>query len=205
MSNAERDARLAAKGIKSSAMIRAEKKAEADAKRAKKLAEEDIPILTPATEHGNARFEVTIHGFRSASVNQLLAMHWGSRGKFKLKQEAVYAQALHKAGVTGAIGRRHLRIIVQLGKGQRPYDDDNPWKIPKDALSQCGAIVDDNKKWVEHPNAVEYSDVRGEVPSTTVILQDIEEYIWVAPKLAKKPKPRKKGQAEIPFPETHDA
>lgn len=201
MDKAERDARLAKLGFKSTAVIRAEKKAAQDAKRAKKAADEYIPELEPATEHGNARFEVTIHGFRSASVNQLLAMHWAARGKFKLRQEAVYAQALKAAGVTGAIGRRRVEIIVTLGKGQRRYDDDNPWKIPKDALRACKAIVDDTQKWVDHPEKVQYSRVREAEPSTTVILYDIEPEDWVAPKLAKKPKRRKKDEARPLLPE----
>lgn len=170
--------------------IRTKKIAAADRKAKAKAKEEslDIPKLEPATEHGNARYEVLIPGFRSASVNQLLSMHWGSRGTFKMQQMAIYAKALKAAGVSGAIGRRRVELIVTLGKGQRRYDDDNPWKIPKDALKQCHAIVDDTQKWVDHPEKVQYSDIREEEPSTLVILYDIEAEQWVAPKRARKPR-----------------
>jgi hypothetical protein len=176
-------------GIRTKKMAADDREAKAKAKKESL----DIPKLEPATEHGNARFEVLIPAFRSASVNQLLSMHWGSRGTFKMQQMAVYAKALKAAGVTGAIGRRRLEIIVTLGKGQRRYDDDNPWKIPKDAMKQCGAIVDDTQKWVDHPEKVQYSGIREDEPSTLVILYDIEAEQWVAPKTVKKPKEKKKN------------
>lgn len=176
-------------GIRTKKTAAAERKARLQAKKESM----EIPELEPATEHGNARFDVTIRGFRSASVNQLLAMHWGSRGTFKKQQMAVYAKALKAAGVTAAIGRRRLEIIVTLGPRMKRYDDDNPWKIPKDALRACHAIVDDTQKWVDHPEKVQYSDIRENEASTRVILYDIEAEQWVAPKPVKKPKEKKKN------------
>lgn len=184
----DREARLAAMGIKTKAMVDAEKAAAKKARRDKKLADAAILTLDPATSHGWARFEVTIPNFRPTSLSTLMHIFWRKAAKIKDQEKARISQALKAAGVTGAIGRRRLHMIIQLGPRQRMFDDDNPWKGLKDALKTCGAIKEDTRFGVQHSMEPEYHPIRGDVPSTTIILEDIEPLVWVSPKRAKKGK-----------------
>lgn len=191
----ERERMLEAMGIRSKAMIDAERKALKEFKADKRRREAEIVLLPKAVEHGAARFEVTMPNFRPQSLSTLMHIHFRKAAKLKDREKAVISQALAKAGVTGAIGRRRLHMIIQLGPRQRMFDDDNPWKGLKDALKTCGAIFADTRFGVQHSMEPEYSPIRGEVPSTTIILEDIEALEWVSPKPAKKPR-KGKGDAK---------
>lgn len=127
-------------------------------------------VLDPAGAHGGARFEVAIPGFHPTRLNVLKGCHWGKAGRMKRSDAEVIGGTLKKAGVTGAIGRRRMGLVIVLGPGQRGGDPDAYDKSARDALKRCGALKDDNRQWLEPlPTRYERSSTR----STRIILEDI--------------------------------
>jgi Holliday junction resolvase RusA-like endonuclease len=55
----------------------------------------------------------------------------------------------HAWSGTKATGKRRVTITIILGPRQRGADPDAYFKAVGDALVDCGALVDDSRKWVE--------------------------------------------------------
>lgn len=127
-------------------------------------------VLDRATSHGGARFEVTIHGFHPTRLNVLKSAHWAKSGRLKYSDAEIIGGELRRAGVTGAIGKRRLCLVIVLGPGRRAPDPDAHFKSALDGLVRCGALKDDNRKWLDlMPTRYE----RQSSPSTRIIIEDI--------------------------------
>jgi hypothetical protein len=108
--------------------------------------------LRPATEHGSARFVITLADFRPVLTNQLLSVHWARRSKLKRSDAEIIGQACWAAGVTRAAGKRRVSATLLVPKGGRRPDPDSPQKSLLDALAArhgCGALRDDGPAWCE--------------------------------------------------------
>jgi len=66
----------------------------------------------------------------------------------KLDREMVCAYAW-QAKIPRATGKRRVSLHVTLGKGQKEFDADAPWKSLHDAMKHAGLIVDDSAQYVE--------------------------------------------------------
>lgn len=128
-------------------------------------------ILDPARTHGHARFEVTIRGFHPTRLNVLKSAHWGTASKLKRSDAEIIGGELKRAGVTGAIGKRRMGLVIVLGPGQRGGDPDAYDKSARDGLKRCGALKDDNRQWLE-PLATRY-ERQSSGPSTRIIIEDV--------------------------------
>lgn len=110
---------------------------------------------------------ITIPNWRPNLLNELLAVHWSKAAKRKKASGNIvrcYTAHLPKATV-----KRRVKLHVVLGKGQRQFDVDAPWKDLLDALVKAGMLVDDSPKWAEIV-PVEFS--RGDM-AAVITLEDL--------------------------------
>lgn len=113
---------------------------------------------------------LVIPNWHPASVNQLLKVHWRRRKSLKdvdVQMVGVYAR---QERVPRAAGKRKIRVIITLGRGQRACDPDNYMKCLLDALKRSGLIKDDNRQWLEC-EPMEFN--RANEKATTIILEDM--------------------------------
>lgn len=91
---------------------------------------------------------VRIDGWHPAKLNELLAVHWAKRGRWKLADAMRLKVACRK--VPKATGKRQLRLTWILGpRNKVKPDQDNLWKSLNDGLVQCGMLVDDSPAYLE--------------------------------------------------------
>ena len=110
---------------------------------------------------------ITIPNWRPNLLNELMNCHWAKAAKLKRASRNLigcYTAHLPKATV-----KRRLTLHVVLGKGQRKFDIDAPWKDLLDALVHAGMLKDDSEAWAE---LVPLKFSRGEMASI-IILEDM--------------------------------
>lgn len=113
---------------------------------------------------------LSIPGWLPATTNQLLTRHWSNAGKLKRKDREIVATAAFVHGARKAEGKRRVRVLIVLPKGQRACDPDAPAKSLLDSLVACGLLRNDSHAWVELC-PVEFA--RGERLVTFVTLEDL--------------------------------
>lgn len=140
------------------------------ARRGKKRAIEPLPahcLLSPGP--GPGRYEVKVRGWQPTRLNVLKGCHWAKAGRMKRADAEVIGGELRRAGVSAAIGKRRVGLVIVLGPGQRGGDGDAYWKSALDGLKRCGALKDDNRQWCELL-AIQYE--RQSEMGTRIILED---------------------------------
>jgi len=114
-------------------------------------------------------WEVTIPGWHPTRLNQLIHAHRGKSSRLKFADALRIGRTMRGAGVPRATGRRRMGLVIILGPRQRGGDPDAYDKSSRDGLKRCGAIVDDNRQWLE-PLPTQYE--RGPERATRIILED---------------------------------
>lgn len=128
--------------------------------------------LDAPKEDGLRRFEAVIPDWHPTTLNALLEVHWAKAGRLKRGDAELVAYYLKIAGVTAATRKRRLTytIVYKAGPGGRA-DSDAHDKSFRDALTLCGALVDDSPKWLDAEKPLRDTGPRKE---TRIILEDIE-------------------------------
>jgi Holliday junction resolvase RusA-like endonuclease len=106
-------------------------------------------ILPEQKEGGPTSWTIIIPGWTPPSLNTLIYSHWAVSRKAKKKAMEQVAGCCLEAGVTRAIGRRRVAIIVFAGRRSHRLDGDNVPKSILDGMKHIGAIIDDNCDWCE--------------------------------------------------------
>lgn len=114
--------------------------------------------------------EYTIHipHWHPVRLNQLLNCHWGWAHSLKTANTQMIGVYAHQAKVPKATGRRSVKMLITMGKGQRTGDPDAYYKTTHDSLVNLGLLKNDNHVWLEL-TPVEFK--RGEM-ATTITLRD---------------------------------
>jgi len=113
---------------------------------------------------------VEIPEWHPATLNGLIAGHWGKRKRIKSSDAEVLFGHLFRAHVTLAKGKRHLSMTCVLAGRQKVRDDDNCWKSLLDGLTKVGALVDDAPDWISK-DPVTFQ--RGDAPATILMIKDL--------------------------------
>ena len=128
-------------------------------------------IRLPTPKQGDpTRFVVRIEGWHPTTLNVLVNSHYMEANRRKTADADLVAFECYRAGVTKAVGRRRVRLAVILAKGQRSPDPDAFHKSLHDSLVRCGALVDDNAKWLDMTTPTfERSDTK----ASRIVIEDI--------------------------------
>ena len=110
--------------------------------------------------------------YTPTSVNKLLSMHWGSRGKVKRGDMDIIAHFASVQKLPRATGRRKVTIRVVWPRGARMPDPDNIKKVLLDGFVAASLLVDDSIKWCQ-VEPIEYFRHAGEVREVFAIFEDI--------------------------------
>src|SRR5215211_7125569 len=95
------------------------------------------------------------------------------RTKIRLKKrdrEMVCAYAW-QAKILRATGKRRVSLHVTLGKGQREFDYDAPWKSLNDAMKHAKLIIDDSCEYIKQGPVTFSRDPKGW--GTVIRLEDL--------------------------------
>lgn len=121
-----------------------------------------------AVEHGPGRWSVKVMNWCPTSDNmRAKGLKRWIRGK-AADREVIRTWLVEFARVPRAAGKR--RLSVHIEKRGPMIDPSNTNKSVRDALVNCGLLVNDNPEWLE---AAEPTAVPGKVSSTTIILEDL--------------------------------
>jgi hypothetical protein len=117
-------------------------------------------------------WSIEIPGFVPPSVNRLLGLHWGKRGRVKRGVADTIALASYASGdpVPDAVRKRRVSVSVTVSGRGGLIDPDNALKCLLDALKANRLLVDDSAKWCE---IGEVTVERGPETRTRIILEDI--------------------------------
>lgn len=116
-------------------------------------------------------FTITIPHWHPTPQNAWHGTHWAVRAKAKKADREMIAVYFWDAPV--ALTKRRLTLTIVLAPGKRGGDPDCYWKSLLDGLSACGALVDDNRKWVELMPVV-YERGDAVTWGSRITLEDIE-------------------------------
>lgn len=114
-------------------------------------------------------YAIEIPNWHPHPLNKLINCHWSEMGRHKHADMLMLSTCAHKAKVPKATGKRSLRIIITLGKGQRGCDPDAYFKSTCDALVRTGYLKQDSRQWLE---LLPVAFQRG-TKATTIVLRDI--------------------------------
>ena len=117
-----------------------------------------------------AEWRVTVPRWHPTPLNKLLKMHHMAAHRAKkgdMQMVAVYGRHVPKA-----VGKRRVRLILRLKKGQRGVDPDAPLKVALDALVAAGLLTDDNRQGVELA-PVHYERGTETDWGTVIVLEDL--------------------------------
>lgn len=94
--------------------------------------------------------ELWIPKWHPTPLNKLLKCnHWSKAAKYKLNDTEMVKAYVRQCKIAAATAKRRVILTIVLGKGQRACDPDAYWKSALDALVHAGALVDDNRQYVE--------------------------------------------------------
>lgn len=95
-------------------------------------------------------YTLEIPGWHPATYNQLHSgRSWGKKHRLKSEDRETIGRAVLAYGVPPATGKRRVRLLLVLAKGQRACDPDAFFKSLLDGLKECGALRSDGPHWVE--------------------------------------------------------
>ncbi len=86
---------------------------------------------------------IWIPNWTPALLNKVMHGHWSNGARLKRADKSIVAFYFAQSGIPKATGPRRLSMLFVLAKGKRLFDRDAPWKSAKDALADCGALLDD--------------------------------------------------------------
>lgn len=122
------------------------------------------------------------------SRNQTANQHWSARSRDKRLWAKDIGIAALVAGVPRATGKRRLRIVRVMGKGQKRFDEDNhdvkalidslkPPKVARGtkATPGCSLIVDDSPRYLDLILPVVDERAADGRPGTRIELEDVPE------------------------------
>lgn len=89
------------------------------------------------------RHELLLPAFTPGTLNQLMRGTLLTRMRRSKGDREVVCHYAAESGIPKATGKRRVSLVVTLGKGQRPFDVDAPWKGMLDSLRHAGLILDD--------------------------------------------------------------
>ena len=104
------------------------------------------------------------------NFNEFAGRHWSVKNRVKNRTRCAVGVACFADGVPRATGRRRVSIALELPAGRTAPDHDNLLKTLWDALTACGAIVDDSPEWIEGGG---YTIEIGEKVLTVVTLEKV--------------------------------
>jgi hypothetical protein len=112
-------------------------------------------------------YSIHISNWHPTPVNKIINSYWSIAHRLKKADKAMvyfYGKDIPKAE-----GKRSVKLLITLGKGQHGCDPDAYNKSLLDALVYCGLLKNDSKELVEL-QPVEFK--RGE-KATTIVLEEI--------------------------------
>ncbi len=116
-----------------------------------------------------------IPNFRPVRLNQLMYQHWTKVRKLKKADHKTIGNAFRQSGLPGAKVRRRVSVHIKLKPRAKQSDDDAIQKVLLDGLVECGALVDDNRAYVEM-GKITYERGTAEDWGTTITLEDIPQH-----------------------------
>jgi len=125
------------------------------------------PVCVLKIDPNRPRSVLYIPDWHPARLNQLLG-HWAVAAGRKARDRETIARHCELCGVTRAMVKRRVTLVIGLAAGQRGGDVDAYWKGLLDSLVQTGAIKNDSPAWVELAPVAYTRGVMG----TTIILED---------------------------------
>lgn len=152
------------------------------------------PPVTPVVVRS---WRVEVPGYTPTSLNRLMG-HWRMAHDLKMRDARLIEQACSLAGVprvgltkgerkarraANIKGRlpqdpeprkRHVRLEITLGKGQRTPDEDNLFKALLDGLKSAGMLFEDSRNWCSHDSAIAFH--RGKTKDDRMTVVHLEEF-----------------------------
>lgn len=98
---------------------------------------------------GMTEYTIIIPHWHPTPLNKLIHKHWGRTMRLKHADAQMIGTYAHIVNIPKATGKRSVRLIIILGKGQRACDPDAYYKSPLDALVKLGYLIDDNRQNLE--------------------------------------------------------
>lgn len=121
------------------------------------------------------------------SRNETAKQHWSARSRDKKLWAKDIGIAALVARVPAATGKRRLRIVRVMGKGQKRFDEDNhdikalidslkPPKVARGTKAQpgCSLIIDDSPRYLDLVLPVVDERAEDGKPGTRLELEDCE-------------------------------
>lgn len=141
---------------------------------------------------------IELPGWAPTSLNKLVGNRWKAARLKKTDAKAIAKactlcrvppvalsaaekKARKKLGIEGRLPgdptpiKRHVRLEIKLGKGERAADEDNYWKGLMDGLKHAGMLFEDSRVWASHDANITFS--RGENKwdrGTVIVLEDVD-------------------------------
>ena len=115
---------------------------------------------------------VFIPGWFPTPLNKLMGGHWGTAHRRKSADAETVCRSVRAGGIVPASGPRRVDLHLVVPKGKRRCDRDAFWKSSKDALVQCGALVDDTPRLCRDGQTT-FSRADDEFCGTLILLEDL--------------------------------
>lgn len=123
----------------------------------------------PEAEPATTCYRLVIDGWHPATLNQLLAGRWQA-ARLKKVDRHIVAAYFALSRIPMAKGKRRVQFTITLAPKMRAADPDAYFKSALDAMTKCGAILDDNRQSIDlGPMLFD----RGPRKRTTITLEDI--------------------------------
>ncbi len=113
--------------------------------------------------------------WRPTLLNEMKG-HWARGHRLKSADAEIVAAHAKEQAIPIATSKRRVSLRFYLGKGQRKWDPDAPWKSCLDALKRCQLLVNDSPAWSEM-GPVEFIRLKKKdtsEPRTEIVLEDLE-------------------------------
>lgn len=116
---------------------------------------------------------IWIPGWMPTYLNRLLRSHHMKAHSLKKKDYEIISRAFYAHGSPIAKGKRKIDFQFTLEKKQRKPDADALWKVLKDGLVHCRALINDSPGLCQDGHIGFTRVEEGGVHGTLVILEDL--------------------------------